>query len=211
MNIFPYGVINNIYNFNSNYPFLIVMLNTTKLYTFPNYRYEYIVSSNSNLFNFSDDFVQAIFFMFRKNNIYITDDSKVDSYLAQYIIEENKPIFVATGNLSNGNYLWKNYHGKKLLNVPELTSNEFYHSLPSLSELYENVNGITDYHYCIKDLKNKEFIIFGVWNNDIYYPCKITSKIFETDIPNKPYLLLKRDKNGSIILSSKNNSKYIIL
>ena len=72
MNIFPYGVINNMYNFNLNYPFLIVMLNTTKLYTFTNYRYEYTVSSYSYLFNFSDDFVQAILFMFRKNNIYIT-------------------------------------------------------------------------------------------------------------------------------------------
>jgi len=62
MNIFPYGVINSLYHFNSDYPFLIIILNTTKLYTFPNYRYEYIVSSDANLFKLSDDFVQAILF-----------------------------------------------------------------------------------------------------------------------------------------------------
>jgi len=31
---------------------------------------------------------------------------------------------------------------KKKMNVPVLTNDEFYHSLPSLSELYENVSEI---------------------------------------------------------------------
>ncbi|ORX49591.1 hypothetical protein BCR36DRAFT_450130 [Piromyces finnis] len=61
MNIYPYCVFDYVYNCNSYFPFLIIMLNTCKLFTLLNYRYEYVVSSDKNLFNFNDDFVQAIF------------------------------------------------------------------------------------------------------------------------------------------------------
>jgi len=52
--VFPYAVKNFVYNYNSNYPFIIIMLNTSKKYTLPNYHYEYIATETSKLFYMRD-------------------------------------------------------------------------------------------------------------------------------------------------------------
>ncbi|OUM59718.1 hypothetical protein PIROE2DRAFT_14689 [Piromyces sp. E2] len=172
MNVYPYGVLDYVYNFNSSFPFLIVMLNTTKLYTFPNYRYEYVVSSHSNWFNIKDDIVQAIFSMFKKNNISILDNVKTNKYIKQYVLEKNnKSVFVAEKEFQNENcYLW---------------SISAYH--------YYNQNNLM-----MVDDKSK-VIIYGIWVENIYYPCKASIETLESSIPNQPYLLVKRrlDDNNS--------------
>ncbi|ORX33467.1 hypothetical protein BCR36DRAFT_61524 [Piromyces finnis] len=85
MNIYPYCVFDYVYNCNSSFPFLIIMLNTCKLFTLTNYRYEYVVSSDKSLFNINNDFVQAIFSMFKKNSISIIDNAKLNKYIKQYV------------------------------------------------------------------------------------------------------------------------------
>ena len=59
--VYSYAVSNYLYNYNSSFSFLIIMLNTTKLYTVSNYRYEFIISSSSNLFCKDNPLVKAIF------------------------------------------------------------------------------------------------------------------------------------------------------
>ncbi|ORX51835.1 hypothetical protein BCR36DRAFT_369743 [Piromyces finnis] len=44
MNIYPYCIFDYVYNFNSSFFFLIIMLNTSKSNTLPNCRYEYVMN-----------------------------------------------------------------------------------------------------------------------------------------------------------------------
>ncbi|ORX42238.1 hypothetical protein BCR36DRAFT_404621 [Piromyces finnis] len=174
MNIYPYCVFDYVYNCNSSFPFLIIMLNTCKLFVLPNYRYEYVLNSDKNLFNFNDDFVQAIFSMYKKNSISIIDNATLTKYIKQYV-SDNKTVLI--------------------------TEKEFSDE--------KNIKNITAYHYSIMNENNKKVIIYGVWNNEDYYPCKASIEILKSTILNKPYLLLKRNLDGSIYSSFKNNSIYM--
>ncbi|ORX50624.1 hypothetical protein BCR36DRAFT_404264 [Piromyces finnis] len=108
MNIYPYCVFDYVYNCNSSFPFLIIMLNTCKLFTLTNYRYEYVVSSDKSLFNINNDFVQAIFSMFKKNSISIIDNAKLNKYIKQYNIKNITAYHYSIMNENNKKsyYLW---------------------------------------------------------------------------------------------------------
>ena len=125
------GVFNYVYNFNSSFPFLIIVLNTTRLYTLPNYRYEYLVSSKSNWFYLKDDIVQAVFSMFKRNNISIIDNSKLKKYVRQYVLESNnKTVLVAEKELEKENcYLWRTIYSEIIPEIPRVSNRkELYDS-----------------------------------------------------------------------------------
>lgn len=217
MNVYPYCVFNNVYNFSSFYPFLIIMLNTSKLYTFPNYRYEYVVTSKRNFFDYNDDIVQAIFSMYKKNFISILDNSKLTKYVKQFVIgkeKENKTVLVAEKEFPCENcYLWRSIYSEAIPLVPIIKdTEEFYNTLPTFSFLRKTIKNVSSYHYNVIDEINKIFIVYGIWEDEIYYPCKASLQIFEQDknIPNKPYLLVKRNLDGSLFSASKNNSNFIV-
>ncbi|ORX41442.1 hypothetical protein BCR36DRAFT_252010, partial [Piromyces finnis] len=181
MNVYPYCVFNNVYNFNSSFPFLIVMLNTSKLYTFPNYRYEYVVGPKDNLFSFNEDIINAILSMYKKNSISIIDNKMLSKYIKQYVIDtDNKTVFITEKEYSKENcYLWRSIYSEVIPKIPIVKdANEFYNTLPSFSFLYES---------------DEKFIVYGIWENEIYYPCKSSLEILKSNNINKPYLLIKRN------------------
>jgi len=218
MNVYPYGVFNYVYNFNSFFPFLIIVLNTTKLYTLPNYRYEYLVSSKSNWFYLKDDIVQAVFSMFKRNNISIIDNSKLKKYIRQYVLERNnKTILIAEKELEKENcYLWRSIYSDIIPEIPRVSNRkELYDSLPSFSSLCKINENISAYHYFIlkdddDDDGNDIVRVFGIWVKDIYYPCKSSLEKLNRNTPNKPYLLIKRNLDGTFYSPSKTNSNYIV-
>jgi len=221
MNVYPYAVFNNVYNFNSSFPFLIVLLNTTKLYSVQNYRYEYLVSSKSNWFNLKDDIVQAIFLMFRKNCISIIDNSKLEKYIRQYVSGgNNKTVLIAEKRAEEENsYIWKTIYSEVLPEIPIISNlEELYESLPSFSYLCKINENISAYHYYepfIHDNDNKDDYIsatvFGIWVGDIYYPCKTSLEKLKSNIPNKPYLLIKRNLDGTFYSLSNRKSNFIVI
>ena len=221
MNVYPYGVFNHVYNFNSSFPFLIIILNTTKLYTFPNYRYEYLVSSKSNYFHLNDNIVQAVFSMFKRNNISIIDNFKLKNYVRQYALESNnKTVLIAEKKLPEENcYLWRSIYSEIIPEIPTISNTkELYESLPSFSSLCKINENISAYHYFkfnddddTNDNGSDNIVrIFGVWVKDIYYPCKLSLEKLNINIPNRPYLLVKRNLDGTFYSSFKTNSNYIV-
>jgi len=211
--LFPYGVFNYSYNYNSSYPFIIVMLNTTKQYTVSNYRFEFIISDKSNFFDLNDKCVQAIFSIYQNYNISVIDNTLFLKYHGQYAVNNKKTIFIAESSFSDKKYyLWRSIYTNIIPELPIMDNDAFISTLPSLSLLKECINEITSYHYCQNYLDNSKIIIFGVWYNEIYYPCQITtlkSEMINTE--NKPFLLLKRKIDGSIFPENSNNSDFIFI
>jgi len=220
MNVYPYGVFNYVYNFNSSFPFLIIILNTTKLYTFPNYRFEYLVSSKSNWFNFKDNIVQAIFSMFRRNKISIIDNFKLKNYVRQYVLKKNnKTVLIAEKEMKKEYcYLWRSVYSEIIPEIPIVSNvKELYESLPSFSLLCKINENISAYHYFkLNDDDGKDdgdiikVRVFGVWVKDIYYPCKTSFENLKINSPNKPYLLVERNLDGTFYSTFKLDSNYIV-
>ncbi|ORX43042.1 hypothetical protein BCR36DRAFT_361552 [Piromyces finnis] len=211
MNVYPYCVFDYVYSCNSSFPFLIIMLNTCKLFTLPNYRYEYVVSLNKSLFNFNDDFVHAIFFMFKKNSISIIDNATLTKYIKQYVSDNKTVLITEKESPDEKVYLWRSIYSEIIPTIPIIKDNDkLYNTLPSFSFLCKNIKNITAYHYSIMDENNKKVITYGVWDNEVYYPYKASIEILKSTILNKPYLILKRNLDGSIYSSFKNNSIYMI-
>jgi len=217
MNVYPYGVFNHVYNFNSSFPFLIIILNTTKLYTLPNYRYEYLISSKSNWFSLKDDIVKAVFSMFKRNNISIIDNSKLKRYVRQYALESNnKTVLIAEKKLEEENcYLWRSIYSEIIPEIPIVSNmKELYDSLPSFSSLCKINKNISAYHYFKTNNDGNDggdniVRVFGIWIKDIYYPCKSSFEKLQLNIPNKPYLLVKRNLDGTFY-SPKTKFNYIV-
>ncbi|ORX53732.1 hypothetical protein BCR36DRAFT_284423 [Piromyces finnis] len=80
MDIYLYCVFDYVYNCISSIPLIIIILNTFKLYTLPNYKYEFVVSSEKKLFTFND-VIFLYFFMYKKNLISIIDNAKLNKYI----------------------------------------------------------------------------------------------------------------------------------
>jgi len=212
MKVYPYGVLNNTYNFNSSFPFLITMLNTCKVYSRSNYRYEFIKKSRSYFFFINDDCVQAIFAMLRENNIVIVDENEFNLYIAQFITNEKITVLIAekiiSDDLNQNYYLWKSIQTNMISNVPIINNSSLNETFPPFSILCKEIKEITGYHYFKND--NKNFIVYGIWKDDIYYPCKATVVQLEVNTPNKPYLLVNRNTDGTVYLPLKNDTNYIL-
>ena len=109
--------------------------------------------------------------------------------------------------------LWRSIYSEAIPLVPIIKdTEEFYNTLPTFSFLRKTIKNVSSYHYNVIDEINKFFIVYGIWEDEIYYPCKASLQIFEQDknIPNKPYLLVKRNLDGSLFSASKNNSNFIV-
>jgi len=212
--IYPYAVSNYLYNYNSSFSFLVIMLNTTKLYTLSNYRYEFIISSSSNLFCKDDPLVKAIFSLYTKNNISIIDNNNLQNCTKQFVQEDNKVILIAEERIEKTNsYLWYSFYSNVIPEVSIIYPSQLESLLPEFSDLYDHVNDISAYHYYSISKDNEEnnnIIVFGIWSNNKYYPCKAKSIPFKPGMKNEPYLLLNRHIDGSIIIPNKNTSDYII-
>ncbi|ORX41574.1 hypothetical protein BCR36DRAFT_416706 [Piromyces finnis] len=182
MNVYPYCVFNHVYSFNPFIPFLIVILNTSKLYTFPNYRFEFVVGPNDNWFNFNDDLVQAIFSMYKKNSILIMDSTKLNKCIKQYVLDNDTAtttILIAEKEYPNENfYLWRSIYSEVIPKIPIIKdAEEFHNTLPSFSFLCKTIKSISAFHYNALDENNEKFMVYGVWENEIYYPCKASLEI----------------------------------
>ncbi|ORX41415.1 hypothetical protein BCR36DRAFT_416805 [Piromyces finnis] len=214
MNVYPYCVFNHVYSFDPSIPFLIVILNTSKLYTFPNYRYEFVVGPKDNWFNFKDDLVQAILSMYKKNSILIMDNTKLNKCLKQYVLNTTTTttILIAEKEFPKENfYLWRSIYSEVIPKIPIIkNAEEFHNTLPSFSFLCKIIKNITAFHYSVPDENNEKFIVYGVWENEIYYPCKASLEVLNSDSINKPYLLIKRNLDGTVYFSTKNDSNFIV-
>jgi len=205
--VFPYAVKNFVYNYNSNYPFIIIMLNTSKKYTLPNYRYEYIATETSKLFYMRDKCVQALFSLYQKYQISLIDNFVFEESKFQYIGENELTVLIAEKSIPNKNcYLWRSIYSNRLPNVPTIDPNDFNETLPTLSDLHHNIKNINAYHYIRKN--NSTIIIYGVWADDIYYPCIITKQSKIPEFPNIPYFLINRDP---VDILNPDISDYIFL
>ncbi|KAL6588888.1 hypothetical protein U3516DRAFT_836433 [Neocallimastix sp. 'constans'] len=212
--VYPYAVSNYLYNYNSSFSFLVIMLNTTKLYTVSNYRYEFIISSSSKLFYKDDPLVKAIFSLYSKNNISIIDNNDLQNCVKQFVQEDDHVILIAEERIEKTNcYLWYSFYSNIIPEVSIISSSQLESLLPELSDLYDHVKDISAYHYYSTSKDNEEnnnIIVYGVWSNNKYYPCKAKFIPYKPGMKNKPYLLLNRNIDGSIIIQNKNNSDYMI-
>jgi len=165
-----------------------------------------------------DDIVQAVFSMFKRNNISIIDNSKLKKYIRQYVLEENnKTVLIAEKELEEDNcYLWRSVYSEIIPEIPIVSNMKaVYDSLPSFSSLCKINKNISAYHYFkVNDDGNESgdniVRVFGIWVKDIYYSCKSSLEKLNRNTPNKPYLLLKRNLDGTFFSSSKTNSNYIV-
>ncbi|ORX42635.1 hypothetical protein BCR36DRAFT_415987 [Piromyces finnis] len=128
MNIYPYCVFDYVYNCNSSFPFLIIMLNTY--------------------------------------------NATLTKYIKQYV-SDNKTVLITEKEFPDEKiYLWRSIYSEIIPTIPIIKDNDkLYNTLPSFSFLYE----------C-----NKKVIIYGVWDNEDYYPCKASIEILKSTILNKP-------------------------
>ena len=203
-NIFPYAVKNYVYNFDSDLSFIIIMLNTSRMY-----RYEYITLGNSKLFTVNDNCVKAILSMYKKFDITIVDDSLYKSCLYQFV-NNSVTILVAEKSIPNKNncFLWHSIYSNVISDIPKINSETLEKSLPTLEDLKDLIKNITAYHYISKNKKEK--ILYGVWSEDIYFPCAATIQFNIPILPNKPYLLIPRNRDGSIYTLPSDISNFIL-
>ncbi|KAG4082218.1 hypothetical protein H8356DRAFT_970200, partial [Neocallimastix lanati (nom. inval.)] len=123
-------------------------------------------------------------------------------------------ILIAEERIEKTNcYLWYSFYSNIIPEVSIISSSQLESLLPELSDLYDHVKDISAYHYYSTSKDNEEnnnIIVYGVWSNNKYYPCKAKFIPFKPGMKNKPYLLLNRNIDGSIIIQNKNNSDYMI-
>ncbi|ORX42306.1 hypothetical protein BCR36DRAFT_416187 [Piromyces finnis] len=109
-------------------------------------------------------------------------------YTKQYI-SDNKTVLITEKEFPDEKvYLWRSIYSEIIPTIPIIKDNdELYNTLPSFSFLCKNIKNITAYHYNIMNEYNKKVIIYGVWVNEDYYPCKASIEILKSTILNKPY------------------------
>jgi len=126
--------------------------------------------------------------LYQKYQLSLIDNFVFEESKFQYIGENELTILIAEKSIPNKNcYLWRSIYSNILPNVPTIDPNDFNETLPTLSDLHHNIKNINAYHYIRKN--NSTIIIYGVWADDIYYPCIITKQSKIPEFPNIPYFL----------------------